>query len=155
LESPSPARLYASLVGGALALLGIAGFFYSASFASPGTSGEMFGAFAVNGWSNLLHVASGAIGLAVIGAGARRYALWLGWAYVALAIWGFLLDGGSAILGFLPANSGDNLLHLALGLLGLAAALATPAPSRAKRRLPRRPRPKTKRRPPRRRAPAT
>jgi hypothetical protein len=126
MERASPARLYASLVGAALVATGILGFFYSASFDSPGEVGDMLGAFAVNGWENVLHIVTGAIGLYVAGFASRRYALWLGALYVGVGVWGFLAGSGGEILGLLPVATGDNLLHLALGALGLAAAAATP-----------------------------
>lgn len=132
MDAPSPARLYATLVGAALVVLGIVGFFYSASFGSPGEVEQMLGVFAVNGWVNVLHILSGALGLFVAGYASRHYALWLGAAYVVLAFWGFALGSGESILGFLPVNTGDNLLHLVLGGLGVAAARATPAPQRGK-----------------------
>ena len=128
MDGPSPARLYASLVGAALVAFGIVGFFYSASFGSPGEVKEAFGVFAVNGWSNVLHALAGALGLLVAGYASRAYSLGLGTAFVALALWGFALGGGEAILGFLPVNGGIDLLHAVLGALGVAAALATPAP---------------------------
>ena len=132
MDGPSPARLYATLVGAALVVAGILGFFYSASFGSPGAVDNAFGAFAVNGWQNVLHILTGALGLLVAGYAARQYSLWIGVAYVVLAAWGFVLGSGSAILGFLPVDTADNLLHLVLGLLGLAAALATPRPARTR-----------------------
>ena len=122
----SPARLYATLAGAALVVFGIVGFFYSASFGSPGEVDEVFGAFAVNGWHNVLYILTGALGLLVAGFAPRRYALWLGLAYVALAIWGFILGDGESILGFFPVNTADNLLHAAIGALGVLAALASP-----------------------------
>ena len=126
MDGPSPARLYATLVGATLVVAGILGFFYSASFGSPGTVDDVFGVFAVNGWHNVLHVLTGALGLLVAGYAARQYSLLLGVAYVVLAAWGFVLGSGASILGFLPVDGADNLLHLVLGLLGIAAALATP-----------------------------
>jgi Domain of unknown function (DUF4383) len=131
MEAPSPARLYASAVGALLVILGILGFFYSASFGGPGEVEDMLGAFAVNGWLNVIHIALGAIGLLVAGFAAREYALSLGILMSVVAVWGFVIGGGEEILGFLPANLGDDLLHLVLGVLGLAAAAGTP--SRRKR----------------------
>jgi hypothetical protein len=127
MDAPSPARLYATLVGAALVVAGIVGFFYSASFGSPGEVDEMLGIFAVNGWVNVLHILTGAVGLFVAGYASRWFSLWLGTLYVALALWGFAIGSGEAILGCLPVNAGDNILHLILGALGVAAALATPA----------------------------
>jgi Domain of unknown function (DUF4383) len=122
-QDASPARLYATLVGALLVVLGIVGFFYSASFGSPGEVDDLLGVIEVNGWSNVLHALAGATGLLVAGFAARRYALWAGVAFGAIAIWGFAL-GGDPILGFLPTGAGENVLHLALGLLGIGAYLA-------------------------------
>jgi hypothetical protein len=126
MEPPSPARLYAAAAGALLVILGILGFFYSASFGSPGEVDEMLGAFAVNGWINVIHIALGALGLLVAGFAARSYSLWLGVLLIVLGAWGFIVGSGDAILGFIPSNAGENLLHLVLGALGLAAAVATP-----------------------------
>jgi hypothetical protein len=126
MDAPSPARLYATAAGATLVVLGIVGFFYSASFGSPGDVDEIFGAFAVNGLANVLHILTGVLGLLAADYACRRYSLWLGTLYVVLGFWGFVLGGGEAILGFLPVNTGDNLLHLALGALGILAARSTP-----------------------------
>jgi hypothetical protein len=126
MEGASPARLYATLVGGVLVLAGIIGFFYSASFGSPGNVDDVFGILAVNGWHNVVHVLTGAIGLLVAGYAAREYALGLGIVYLVVAIWGFAIGSGESILGFIPVNTKDNVLHLVLGGLGIGAAMATP-----------------------------
>lgn len=130
LEGATPARLYATLVGGTLVVVGIIGFFYSASFGSPGTVDSVFGIFGVNGWHNVVHILTGAIGLLVAGYAAREYALGLGVVYTLIAIWGFIIGDNESILGFIPVNTEDNFLHLLLGLLGLAAGAATPADAR-------------------------
>ena len=126
MDGPSPARLYATAAGAALVVFGIVGFFYSASFGSPGEVKEAFGLFAVNGWANILHILIGALGLIAADYASRRYSLWLGAFFVGLALWGFTIGSGEAILGFLPVSTGDNLLHLATGALGVLAALGTP-----------------------------
>ena len=120
MDAPGPARLYATLVGAALVVIGIVGFFYSSSFGSPGEVDEVFGIFAVNGWANVLHILTGALGLLVAGYASRQYSLWLGALYLVLALWGFAIGSGEAILGFLPVDTGDDLLHLVLGALGVA-----------------------------------
>ena len=38
-----------------------------------------------------------------------------------------MIGADDAILGFIPCNFGDNMLHLVLGALGLAAAVGDPA----------------------------
>ena len=126
MEGASPARLYATLVGGVLVIAGIIGFFYSSSFGSPGEVDDVFGILAVNAWHNVFHILTGAIGLLVAGYAARQYALYLGAIYIVLAIWGFIIGSGDSILGFIPVNTEDNFLHLILGVLGVSAAMATP-----------------------------
>jgi hypothetical protein len=126
MEGASPARLYATVVGGILVIAGIIGFFYSASFGAPGNVDEVFGILSVNAWHNIVHIVTGAIGLLVAGYAARQYALWLGIVYLVVAVWGFIIGSGDSILGFIPINTEDNFLHLILGLLGVAAAIATP-----------------------------
>jgi hypothetical protein len=128
IQDASPAKLYATLIGAVLVIGGIVGFFYSASFGSPGKVDEALGLLSVNGWHNVVHILTGAIGLLVAGFAARRYAFWLGIAYLAIALWGFVLGGGAQlVLGFFPVNTEDNFLHLVLGLLGVGAALGTKA----------------------------
>jgi hypothetical protein len=127
LEASSPARLYATLVGAVLTIVGISGFFYSGSFGSPGEVDKVFGILAVNGWHNILHLATGLLGLAAAGYAARQYALALGLVYLVVAIWGFIIGSGDSILSIVPVNTSDNILHLIVGLTGLAAGAATSA----------------------------
>jgi hypothetical protein len=63
-------------------------------------------------WVNYFHVATGTLGLFVAGWGSRAYALCLGAIYTGMAI--FSLPDASHLW-----------LHLAIGLLGLAAAAGT------------------------------
>jgi len=82
----------------------------------------------VDGWSNVLHIVSGATGLFLVGsyAGSRAYALGAGVLYLAIAALGFVAGSGDAILDLIPVNTADNFLHLLIGLAGLGAGLATP-----------------------------
>jgi hypothetical protein len=136
MEPASPARLYATVAGALLVILGLLGFFYTASFGGSGSVEPALGALRTNAWLNLLYLAAGGIGLLLAGASSRSYALAAGWLFTLLAIWGWAIGGGDLILGFVPAGGGDEALHLALGLLGLAAAAGTP--SGKPRRRPRR-----------------
>jgi Domain of unknown function (DUF4383) len=133
MESASPARLYATLVGGVLVIAGTIGFFYEASFATGDdiVADDVFGILAVNGWHNLVHLTIGLIGLACAGYAARTYALAAGLLFVVLAIWGFIEteNGFGVLLDLVPINTEDNVLHLILGLTGLAAGAATPKES--------------------------
>ncbi|MDQ2939229.1 MAG: DUF4383 domain-containing protein [Actinomycetota bacterium] len=125
--------MYATLVGGTLVIAGIIGFFYSSSFGSPGNVDAVFGILNVNGWHNIVHIVTGGLGLLVAGYAARQYALGLGVVYIAIAIWGFIIGDGHSILGFIPVNTEDNFLHVILGVLGLAAGLATPSVAATRR----------------------
>jgi hypothetical protein len=122
------------VIGLSLTAAGIVGFFYSSSFGKPGKVDDVFGVLDVNGWHNVIHLLSGLIGLAVWRSysAARRYAIWFGAVYAAVAIWGLVIGDGESILGIVPINAEDNVLHLLIALAGLAAGLAagkTPAPS--------------------------
>ena len=124
----TPAQLYALVFGATLVVAGIIGFFYSASFGSPGEVDGVFGILDVNGWHNVVHIATGVLGLLAMGySAARSYALGLGAVYVLVAIWGFAVGDGGNILGFIPVNTEDNVLHTLIGLAGLGAFAATPA----------------------------
>jgi hypothetical protein len=130
----SPAQTYALVIGAALTVAGIVGFFYSGSFGKPGHTDSVLGVLDVNGWHNLVHLASGLIGLAVARSyfGARRYAIWFGLIYALVAIWGVAIGSGEAILGIVPINSEDDVLHALIAVAGLAAGLGTsptPGPS--------------------------
>lgn len=134
MEAASPARLYAAALGALLVVLGIVGFFYSASFGGAGSVEPALGALRTNGWLNLLYLAVGGMGLLVAGASSRPYALAVGWLFTVLAIWGWAIGSDELILGFLPASGGNEALHLTLGLLGLAAAAGTPSGKPKRRR---------------------
>jgi len=129
MQQRSPAQLYALVFGVVLVGAGIVGFFYSADFDSPGDVDAVLGILDVNGWHNVVHIVTGLLGLAVIGnyAYARTYAYGLGAVYIAVAIWGFIVGDGGQILSIIPVNTEDNVLHLLIGISGIAAGLATPA----------------------------
>ena len=124
----TPAQLYALVFGATLVLAGIVGWFYSADFGSPGEVDGVFGILDVNAWHNIVHLATGALGLLALGyTAARSYALGLGAVYVLVAIWGFAVGDGDQILSIIPVNTEDNVLHLLIGIAGLGAYAATPA----------------------------
>jgi len=137
MENYSPARLYALVFGAVLVIAGIIGFFYSSDFGSPGHVDGVFGILDVNAWHNIVHILTGALGLAAFAGGAyaaRTYAFGLGVVYIVIAIWGFILGDGGNLLGFIPVNTEDNVLHLLIGIAGLAAGAATPAPDAVRER---------------------
>jgi hypothetical protein len=117
------------VVGAVLTIGGIVGFFYGASFGSPGQVKDALGIFAVNGWQNSFHLVSGLLGLIAAGSVmARPYALGIGFLYLVVAIWGFALGGGEAVAGILPVNGADNLLNLLVGVAGVGAGIASRDP---------------------------
>ncbi|HET8956797.1 MAG TPA: DUF4383 domain-containing protein [Solirubrobacterales bacterium] len=118
MEAPSPARLYAAVAGALLLVLGVAGFFYDASFGTLDRYEEALGAVEVNGWLNLFYVAVGSIGVLVAGVSSRTYSLIVGALFILLAIAGW----------------GSGWLNLVFGLLGLAAVVGTPKTKAAPKR---------------------
>jgi uncharacterized protein (UPF0333 family) len=128
--SRSPAQLYALIFGAVLTVAGIIGFFYNSEFTSDKSVRDaVFGILDVNGWHNVVHIATGVLGLAAAAsyASSRGYALGLGVVYIVVAIWGFIIGDGDSILSIIPVNTEDNILHLLIGVAGIAAGMATPA----------------------------
>jgi hypothetical protein len=123
----TPAQVYSLVFGATLLIVGILGFFYSTAFGTPGETDALIGIFDVNGWHNVVHIASGVLGLALAGSpsGARAYAIGFGVVYLLVAIWGFAIGDGEAILDLIPVNTEDNILHVAIALAGIAAGLAS------------------------------
>ena len=122
----TPAQLYALLFGAVLLIVGIVGFFVESNFdTGSNVQGDELLIFEVNGIHNIVHIASGLLGLALAGsaAGARAYALGFGAVYLLVAIIGFA--DGDTVLSLIPVNTEDNFLHLAIALTGLAAGLAS------------------------------
>ena len=123
-DQRTPAQWYCLLAGLALLLAGIFGFISDSSFETgDGIDGGRFLGFEVNAIHNLIHVASGLVLLAASPrrASARAVALGFGLVYGLVAIIG-LIDGED-VLGLIPINSADNLLHIALAALGIITGL--------------------------------
>ena len=135
MDTSSPARLYAGVIGATLLVAGIIGFFYSSAF-STGDDAErdaVLGILDVNAWHNIVHLASGVVGLLAYRAGAaasRQYALIFGVVYLLVAIYGFVAGDGEVLLGLIPVNTEDNVLHLAIAAVGLGAYAASADNSR-------------------------
>ena len=125
-DARTPAQWYCLLAGAALLLGGALGFLADASWGrGADVDGSNLLVFEVNGWHNLVHLASGALLLASASrkTSAKTIALLFGITYGAVAIWGLLSD---TVLGLLPINGPDNVLHLTLAAAGILAALASP-----------------------------
>ncbi len=132
----TPAQLSTLVFGVVLLLVGILGFFVEdgASF-SAGEEiprGSLLG-FDVNGWHNVVHLASGVVGLATADTAARAFAIGFGVVYVLVFVLGLIMEP-APLLYLLPVNAPDHVLHLLIGVLGIAAGLASstePAPTTA------------------------
>ena len=128
--SRSPAQLYALIFGAVLTFAGITGFFYNSEFTTDKSVHDaVFGILDVNGWHNVVHIATGILGLMLASSysSARAYALAVGFIYIGVAIWGFIIGSGDSILSIVPVNTADNILHLLIGIAGIAAGMATPS----------------------------
>jgi hypothetical protein len=127
-EARTPAQVYSLVFGATLLIAGIAGFVVNAEFGDLGTNvqGDELVLFEVNGWHNIIHIASGLLGLALAGsaAGAFSFALGFGLTYALVTVWG-LITGDNILFGLSPVNGADNVLHAAIAAAGIAAALAS------------------------------
>jgi hypothetical protein len=138
----SPARIFCLVVGATLLLVGLLGFLAESKFdtSSGGDGGaldgEKFILFEVNGWHNVVHIASGLFLLALMRRHdtARIAALSFGAIYGVVTLIG-LIDGKD-VLGLFPVNPADNVLHILLTVAAFAAGLA-PLRRRDSARVPR------------------
>ena len=125
-QDSTPAQLYATVFGAVLLIVGIAGFFVNARFGTGSDpAGDDLLLFEVNGWHNIVHIASGLAGLTLARspAGARAFALGFGVVYGLVTVYGLI--AGTNILGLLAINGADNVLHLLIAAAGIAAYAAS------------------------------
>jgi hypothetical protein len=125
--SRSPAQIFCLVVGATLVLVGLLGFIAESAFETGNSvQGDDLIIFEVNGWHNIVHIASGLFLLALMRRHdtARLAALSFGAIYGIVTIIG-LIDGND-VLGLFPVNAADNILHIVLTLAAFAAALAPP-----------------------------
>ena len=120
----SPVQLAALAVGAVFLLVGILGFipgittdYDTMSFASHHSQAKLLGIFNVSILHNLVHVAFGVAGivLARAAATAKSYLIVGGVIYLALWLYGLVIDKDSAA-NFVPVNSADDWLHFVLGV---------------------------------------
>src|SRR3954471_16698233 len=107
-DEKTPAQIYSLAFGATLLLVGIVGFIADSSFGSgSNVQGSDFIIFEVNGWHNLVHIASGLAGLALSRTrpSARLFALGFGAVYGLVTLWGFI--DGNDVLGLIPVDAAD------------------------------------------------
>jgi hypothetical protein len=121
------AQTFCLAFGITLVAVGVLGFaFGGTNFdIGAGVEGEEFIVFEVNGWHNLVHIASGLLLLAAAPNGrmAASTAIGFGLVYALVTVWGFI--DGNDVFGLIPVNTADNFLHLALTVAALFAGLAS------------------------------
>lgn len=118
-------RLYATVSGTLLVLLGLAGMIENSEFSEPTLWSELFGCYAVNGWANALHVALGILALLLASGISRLWAAIAAIVFLGLGTWGVLAPDGELLLGVLPATRAVNLFNLLLGGLAAVALIAS------------------------------
>jgi hypothetical protein len=118
-------RLYATVSGTLLVLLGLSGMFENSEFTEASLWSELFGIYAVNGWANALHLALGVSALLLAQRISRLWALVAAIVFLGLGFWGVLAPGGELLFGVLPATRPVNLVNLLLGGFALAALVAS------------------------------
>ena len=117
------AKQYARIFGIVALLIGILGFVPGISSGYSG-SGFLLGIFAINPLHNVIHILTGLVGIFAGfyagGAYARMYALVFGVVYALVTVLGFtpLVVSGS-LLGLIPINMADNILHIAISASAL------------------------------------
>lgn len=120
----TPRQLVAAGVGAVFLLVGILGFIpgvtthYDQLTGAGHHSGALLlGLFSVSILHNVVHLAFGVAGLALARtpAGAKNFLVVGGVVYLALWVYGLVIDHGSPA-NFIPVNTADNWLHLGLAV---------------------------------------
>ena len=120
------AKLYAQIVGVVLILLGIVGFFIGDYFWTGGLNSHII--------EDVIHLVVG-LALAYVGFMAADAAMVrmvvgvIGIVLLLVAILGFIDPTLFGILSTAPYTTTDNIVHLILGLAGVAVAYLVPAPA--------------------------
>ena len=121
----TPAQWFCLIVGPVLILAGLFGFLADSAFdtGTENLSGEALLGLEVNGWHNVVHIASGVflLAMAAKNATARTAALAFAAIYAVVTVIGII--DGTDVLGLIPVNRADNGLHLVLAIAGLLAGL--------------------------------
>jgi uncharacterized membrane protein len=120
----SPVRIAAYVLAVVILLVGILGFvpgatsqFGELEFVGPESGATLFGAFAVSGLLNVVHVVVGGVGLLMARhrRAARVYLFAGGLLYLVLFGYGMIIDR-AADENVFSVNAASNWLHLGIGL---------------------------------------
>ena len=119
-------KTYARILGWTFVAVGLVGFFLTGFGGFFGMDGETLILFGVNPAHNLVHLILGVtylIGARASEAGARAMVLVLSSAYLLVGVLGLILIDTNA--NILAINQADNVLHLAVGALGIGVVAAS------------------------------
>ena len=132
-DKRTPAQWYGVAFGGTLLIVGLIGFLANASFVTGKKLEDdpLLGIFDVNGWHNVVHIASGLVLLAFAKkrSTAKAASLTFGIVYGMVTIAGFI--DGTDVLAIIPTNGADNVLHLVISALAIVAGLVSSGDDRA------------------------
>jgi hypothetical protein len=127
-------QVVADLVGAVFLIVGIAGFipgitthlYGGLDFAGHDGNAQLIGLFQVSVLHNLVHIALGIAGLALARtwSGARTFLIGGGIIYLALWLYGLIIDKDSSA-NFVPLDRADDWLHFLLGLGMIVAGVLT------------------------------
>jgi uncharacterized protein DUF4383 len=137
----TPLQTASAAVGAIFLLAGIAGFipglttgYDDMKFAGHESGAELIGVFNVSILHNLVHLAFGLAGLALARswATARNFLVVGGVVYLALWVYGLVVQDEMTNANFVPLNEADNWLHLGLGavMVALGFGLGRPVADR-------------------------
>ncbi|WP_028921968.1 DUF4383 domain-containing protein [Pseudonocardia acaciae] len=129
----APVQLASGAVGAVFALVGVLGFvpgittgYHEMSVLGHQSHAMLLGLFAVSVLHNVVHLLFGVAGLALARTPgtARGFLLGGGAVYLVLWLYGLVVEQ-SGPANFVPVNTADNWLHLALGLVMIALGVVT------------------------------
>jgi hypothetical protein len=128
MKDRSTVQSAALLAGIVFLVVGILGFvpgvttrYGDLSFAGHGSGAKLLGIFQTSILHNIVHLLFGLVGIAMARSweGARTFLIGVGVVYLVLFVYGLLAHGDSSA-NFIPVNSADNVLHVALGVAMIA-----------------------------------
>lgn len=139
-ERRSVAQILALLFGVVFLLVGVAGFipgvtanFDQLSLLGTESDADLLGIFRVSVLHNIVHLLFGVGIIAAAREGwSLAYLLGGGLVYVVVSAYGFVIEHGSDA-NFLPVNTADNFLHVALAVALLGAGVVALSMSRGGR----------------------
>ncbi|MEV6427542.1 DUF4383 domain-containing protein [Nocardia sp. NPDC051463] len=130
----SSLQLAALGVGGVFLLVGVLGFipgvvadYDTLAWSGHHSEARLFDLFQVSVLHNIVHLLFGLVGIVAARTtpAARAYLVGGGFIYLALSVYGLIIDRASDA-NFVPVNTADNWLHLGLGLAMVALGLLLP-----------------------------